>query len=368
MVVFPDGGGIAGFVYWALKGIMSWGWVSYGFAIFFFTLFIKLILSPLDFLNKYFSRQNQIKTQALSGELADLQKVYGNDPLVFTRKRQELLRKNGVGGGASAIITLVSLILTCVIFFQVMAALNNIAKENIYHQYQELNAVYQEYKDDDEAVLHEKLNQTYQDNQTGFFWIKNIWQADTFWTDSVMSFDEFNKSQSAEHRLADDQRDTYNAIYNNIDAKNKGFNGWLLLAVLAGIASFVSIKLAQIVTARNAPKAKPQEKPAEIITYSLRDAKSQQANNAQPTMDPAQVNKIMQFIMPGIFMIFALNQSAAFGIYMIASSLISTLLTVGFSFLIEFIFKKFPPRTAQTKEFDASIINPHAKYFKGGKK
>lgn len=367
MVVFPDGGGIAGFVYWVLKGVMSWGWVSYGFAIFFFTLFIKLILSPLDFLNKYFSRQNQIKTQALSGELADLQKIYGNDPLAFTRKRQELLRQNGVGGMGSMLVTLVSLIVTCVIFFQVMGALNNIANANIYHQYQALDAVYQEYKDGDEAVLREELNKAYQDNQTSFFWVKNIWQPDTFWANSVMGFDDFNKTQPAEHRLDESQRDTYNAIYAHIDQKSKGANGWLLLVLLAGVASFVSMKLAQVVTAKSAPKPQSQEKPVEIITYSLRDAKNQQ-QNTQPTVDPAQVNKMMQFIMPAVFMIFALNQSAAFGIYMIASSVISTLLTVGFALLIELIFKKFPPRTAKTKEFDATVINPHAKYFKGGKK
>ena len=53
-IQFPTGSGIEGFVYWLIANIMDWGWVSYGFAIVFFTLFIKLMLSPLDFLNRFF--------------------------------------------------------------------------------------------------------------------------------------------------------------------------------------------------------------------------------------------------------------------------------------------------------------------------
>lgn len=368
MVVFPTGGGIAGFVYWVLSGIMSWGWVSYGFAIFFFTLLIKLIMSPLDFANRFFSRKNQIATQAIAAELKDLEQTYGNDPLVFARKRQELLRKNGAGGIGGTLVSLVSLILTLVIFFQVLGALNSTAKLNIWHEYEELKAVYQEYQDADAQTLHDQLNQAYNQNRTGFFWVKNIWQADTFWTSSVMSFDEFNKSQPKDRRLDESERETYQAIYQQIDKSHKGGNGWLLLVLLVGAANFVSMKLAQLATARRAPEKKAATQPKEeIITYSLRDAKKQQTA-AAPTIDPAQMSKIMQLIMPVVLMIFAINQSAAFAIYMIASSLISTLLTVLFSFLIDLILKKQKPRAGQNQEFDASVINPHAKYFKGGKK
>lgn len=369
MVVFPAGGGIAGFVYWVLNGIMSWGWVSYGFAIFFFTLLIKLIMSPLDFANRYFSRKNQIATQAIAAELKDLEQTYGNDPLVFARKRQELLRKNGAGGLGGSLVTLVSLILTLVIFFQVLGALNNTAKLNIWHEYEELKAVYQDCQEQgvDAETLHDRLNQAYQQNKTGFFWVKNIWQPDTFWTSSVMSFDEFNKSQPADHRLDESERETYQAIYQQIDKSHKGGNGWLLLVLLVGAANFVSMKLSQLAAARRAPAKQAAAQPKEeIITYSLRDAKKQQT--AQPSIDPAQMNKMLQFIMPVVLIIFAVNQSAAFAIYMIASSLISTLLTILFSFLIDAILKRQKPGAGQNQEFDASVINPHAKYFKGGRK
>ena len=382
-MVFPSGGGIAGFVYWLIKGIMGWGWVAYGFAIFFFTLFIKLMLSPIDFLNKYLMRRNQVKQQALSAELADIQQTYANDPLAMAKARQELFRKNGVGGIGTTLMSLVSVIVTMVVFFQVLGALNNISYVNIYHEYTELAAVYEQYTtdadgnaiavedmtDEQKAALHQAINDKYKATRTGFFWVKNIWQPDTPWSSAVMSFDEFNRTQPKERRLADDQKDTYNAIMDNLDASAKGGNGWLILVILTGLASFASTKLAMLMNKRHTPKPAEKKQPEEIITYSMRDAK-RRANAApeQLPIDPAQMGKMMQYIMPLILIVFGLTQRSAFAIYMISSSIVSTLLTVAFTFLVDLIIKKQRPKLEPKKDFDATIINPHAKYFKGGKK
>ncbi len=382
-MVFPEGGGIAGFVYWLIKSIMGWGWVSYGFAIFFFTLFIKLMLSPLDFVNKYLSRRNQVKQQALSAEIADLQQVYANDPLAFTKAKQELFRKNGVGGLGSSLMSLVSVIITMVVFFQVLGALNTISKDNIYHEYTELVAVYEQYTtdadgnkiapdtltDEQKTALHDALNAKYNETRTSFFWVKNIWQPDTPWSSAVMTFDEFNQSQPKNHQLADDQKDTYNAIRDNLDAGVKGVNGWLILAILTGVTSFLSTKLSMFMNQRNMPKPAEKKAPEPLITYSMRDAKRQAiASGEKPVVDPAQMGKIMQWVMPAILILFGLMQTSAFAIYLISSSLVSTLLTTLFTFLVDLIIKKQRPQLEPKKDFDATIINPHAKYFKGGRK
>jgi len=75
----------------------------------------------------------------------------------------------------------------------------------------------------------------------------------------------------------------------------------------------------------------------------------------------------MSLMMPLIYVLFATMQTSAFAIYMIASSVVSTALSVGFSFLVDAILKNMK-KPEITKEFDATVINPHAKYFKGGKK
>lgn len=384
-IQFPSGSGIQGFVYWLLSQIMQWGWVSYGFAIVFFTIFIKLMLSPLDFLNRFFSRRTQLKQQALSGELADLEKIYKNDPIGLTRARQALYQKNGVGGLGSGLIALVSLIVTMVVFFQVMGALNNISNYNMRLQYQALQGVYHEYMYDDadqlidldslgeteraelETQLTQALNEKYQTTKISFGWIKNIWQPDSPMSGTVKSVDEYNKSQSQEYRLETEAaKNEYNAIYSYIDVKNQS-NGWFLLAIISAVTIFLSMFINTKMQKRIAPQKTVVKKDEPIITYSLRDAKEQGGAGEQPMVDPAQMSKIMMWTMPVVYVLFATMQTSAFALYMIASSMVSTILSISFTFLVDAILKHIK-KPEVTKEFDATVINPHAKYFKGGKK
>ena len=375
-IQFPSGSGIQGFVYWLLAQIMNWGWVSYAFAIVFFTIFIKLILSPLDFLNRFLTRRTQIKQQALAGELADIQKTYGNDPMAFARARQALYQKNGVGGLGSTLISLVSIILTMVIFFQVMGALSEISNYNMRLQYQELQGVYQSYKtqypdEADFASHHDELkaalNEKYQATNIQAGWIKNIWQPDSPLAKSTKSIEDYNKNQPENHRLTtDEQKAEYQAIYDCLDAKDQS-NGFFLLAVISAVAIFLSMKINAIMTKRNAPKKVETKKAEPIITYSLRDAKLQNNGQEQPMVDPAQMSKMMTWMMPIIYVFFATMQTSAFAIYMIASSVVSTLLSVSFAVLIDLILKHMKQPEIK-KDFDATVINPHAKYFKGGRK
>ncbi len=375
-IQFPSDSGIQGFVYWLLAQIMNWGWVSYAFAIIFFTLFIKLILAPLDFLNRFLTRRTQIKQQALAGELADIQKTYGNDPMAFARARQALYQKNGVGGLGSSLISLVSIIVTMVIFFQVMGALNNISNYNIRLQYQELQGVYQSYQaqypdEADFASHHDELktalNEKYQATKISAGWIKNIWQPDSPLAKSTKSVNDYNNNQPEKYRLTtDEQKAEYQAIYDCLDTKDQG-NGFFLLAVISAVTIFLSTKINALMAKRNAPKKVETKKAEPIITYSLRDAKLQNNGQEQPIVDPAQMGKMMMWMMPIIYVFFATMQTSAFAIYMIASSVVSTLLSVGFAFLIDLILKRMKQPEIK-KDFDATVINPHAKYFKGGRK
>lgn len=375
-IQFPSGSGIQGFVYWLLAQIMNWGWVSYAFAIVFFTLFIKLMIAPLDFLNRFLTRRTQIKQQALSGELSDLQKTYGNDPLAFARARQALYQKNGVGGLGSSLVALASVILTMVIFFQVMGALNNISNYNIRMQYHELQNVYEEYIEDKDAAnltetqtaeLTSLLNEKYQATNVKAGWIKNIWQPDSPMSKPIKSVEDYNKNQPGEFQLTtEEQKNEYNTIYEYIHTE-KQTNGYFLLAVISAVTVFLSMKINAIIAKRNAPKKAAEKKAEPIITYSLRDAKQQNGATEQSMIDPAQMSKMMMWTMPFVYVLFATMQTSAFAIYMIASSVVSTLLSVGFAFLIDLILRHIKQPEIK-KDFDATVINPHAKYFKGGKK
>ena len=378
-IVFPTGSGIKGFVYWLVAQIMGWGWVSYAFAIVFFTLFIKLMLSPLDFLNRFLSRRTQMKQQALAGEVRDLEQIYKNDPIGLTRARQALYQKNGVGGTGSALIAIVSLVVTMVVFFQVMGALNDISNVNIQHQYQELQAVYREYMYDAdtdtwlnleekypdeseraafEGELSAALNAKYKETTVSAGWIKNLWQPDSPFASSMKSADAYNLKTDAD-------KAEYKAIFGYINAKSES-NGWFILAVLSAVTIFLSMRINMIIQRRTAPQKPAAKKEEPVITYSLRDAK-ERGNEEPPMIDPAQMTKMMSWMMPIIYIIFATMQTSAFAIYMIASSFVSTALSVVFALLIGWMMRHMK-QPEITKDFDAQVINPHAKYFKGGKK
>ena len=360
---------IQGWMVWLLQAIMGWGWVSYGFAVVFFTLFVKLMLSPLDFLNRFLTRRTQLRQRAVMEEVADLQRTYADDPMAFARARQQLYQKRGVGGLGSTLVSLVTMILTLVVFFQVLGGFNTVSHDKVYQQYQELNTVYQEYKDGDQDVLKAQLNTTYQKTQTTFGWVKNIWQPDTPWSSPKMSVNDYNSTQSGDRKLTtDEQKADYNAMYELIDVQNSG-NGWLLLPLLVAAASGLTAFLNLKINARRNPQTTPPAAAEPVISYSLRDARTQGNNNAQtPAVDPAQMGKMMMWIMPVILLVFGVMQSSAFAIYMIASSVFSTLLSWLFGWVIDLMLRHSKQPVVKGPDFDATVINPHAKYFKGGKK
>ncbi|MDR0384420.1 MAG: membrane protein insertase YidC [Christensenellaceae bacterium] len=130
-IEIPTGGDIfQKLTYWLLSSIMNWNWISYPIAIIFFTLFIKLIILPLDFFNRYFSKKNQLFVQKLAPELAELKKLYADNPLKLSQEQQKLYRKNGGATGGFMLITLGYIILTMWMFISIFGALREIAALN----------------------------------------------------------------------------------------------------------------------------------------------------------------------------------------------------------------------------------------------
>jgi YidC/Oxa1 family membrane protein insertase len=360
-ISFPAGSGIEGFVYWMLSGIMSWGWVSYGVAIIFFTLFIKLIMSPLDFLNRYFTKKNQIMMQNLAPEEANLKKIYADDPMALSRARSALYRKNGGGQGGFFLVMIINLVVTLMVFFQVFGALGKISNENINKQVAELKDVYDsaEYQAlTTDAERSKLLNAKYDETNISFLWIKNIWRPDG-WVGQTMNWEEYKAIKPGSISI---DEETYNEIFSYINPEHSGWNGLLILVLIAGAATYGSTVLSAYITNKNAPK-KVGTKQVPIISYSLRDAKQQGSD--QPTVDPAQMGKIMQYVMPIIMVVFAISSTAAMSLYIISSSVISTGLTLLLGFVINKIIKHQKPKEVKEDKFDPTIINPHAKYFKG---
>jgi len=196
--------------------------------------------------------------------------------------------------------------------------------------------------------------QTYRDTRTGFLWIRNLWRSDVPWVSPVAS-----------------RHDTegQTLIYDIIRPEERSWNGLLILIIAAGGITFASIWLNMKIMAKK--KEETDDKPKEeVVTYSVRKAMyDDKSRPAAPQIDPAQMGKMMKIILPVIMVIFTLMMTSALAVYIIFSSLFTTLFTLAKNPIINMLIARGEKKRGDmTVEDDPNKINPHAKFFKTKRK
>ncbi len=111
---------------------------NYGWRIVVLVVFLKLILSPLDFYQRYKMRKNQRITEALKPQLEKLEKQYGEDKQTLQQKQMELNRK----AGFSYMSACIPLIITLVLFITFFTALRSVSSYMEFKQYVEMYDAY----------------------------------------------------------------------------------------------------------------------------------------------------------------------------------------------------------------------------------
>jgi len=393
---------IGHFVYAIISGMYGGGVVSYGVAIIFFTIILKLILLPLDFLNKYFTKRNARFMKKIKPEEDTLKEQYASDPMQLHRARQELYRKHGYKMSGFCIFMFINLFVTMAIFFSVFGALRFVADYNVGLQVHAVQGVYQEFSANDNdfapingVTFEEAINTAYSEHAVGFLWIRNIWKEDVPWTNATLTSGQFLRHvlRDAEF-IPEDELILINAeriqeglpttsraaiahaqfeiIYNSLDSTHKrNWNGLLILIVLAGITSWASAYL----TSKMMNKSKPTDPTTpkeQKVEYSMRNTKNQSDQSKIPTVDPVVMGRIMKIILPIVMVYFTMISTAALAIYIIMNSIITTALVAGLSYpvdkLLDWQEKRKMARGDTPPETEAGVINPHAKYFKNKRK
>ena len=149
---------------------------------------------------------------------------------------------------------------------------------------------------------------------TGFLWIKNIWMTDASYKHPVCDYQTFETEAKREKFNVDGNKvsynkigeqgtnvyksETYEVITKKLDAQKGQANGYFILIAL----SIGTILLQQVVTMRS------QKEQQQFSTVDGQGASQQ---------------KMMLFMMTGMFAIFSFMYSSAFSIYMITSNLFS---------------------------------------------
>lgn len=262
---------------------------NYGWTIIVFTICLKLVLSPLDFYQKYSMRKTQRQQALLKPELDRINEKYQGNKQLQQQKMMELYKKNNISPAGGCLPMLLYLVITMFVFFTLFGAMNNISQYKIKNEYLSLQQVYVENytnfkgdflsgtktieidgivynidllktKADEESaqylqedgkykvgevtfetkdefinsfvdtaiktVAQEKVLENFTANKTSFLWIKNIFRPDNY-SSSFPNYNEFVKSVEDLYKVktTDDNKQYY---YESID-KTVGDNGFFYL-------------------------------------------------------------------------------------------------------------------------------------------
>lgn len=262
---------------------------NYGWTIIVFTICLKLVLSPLDFYQKYSMRKTQRQQALLKPELDRINEKYQGNKQLQQQKMMELYKKNNVSPAGGCLPMLIYLFVTMFVFFTLFGAMNNISQYKIKNEYLNLQQVYVENyidfkadflngtktieiegveynidllktKADEEStqylqedgtykigdttfntksefidafvdtslktVAQEKVLENFTANKTSFLWIKNIFRPDNY-SSSFPNYNEFVKSVDDLYKVKTTEGDRQ-YYYESID-KTAGDNGFFYL-------------------------------------------------------------------------------------------------------------------------------------------
>jgi len=388
-----------------LQALFKW-LGDYGVTVIIFTLTLKLVMLPFDFWQKRIARRNAAAQKRLKPKLEALRAQCGDDQqgqMKYYQMSRELNKKEGY----NALGACLPAILTMVIFISVFGGFNAYVQQRNAALFVELqDAYYLEYipafdahkklltdgydgfyneeyakiyeaeieggsspeaaaekaETDAKKIMDNRLanepgevakssaeaavSTVYDAKKDGFLWIKNIFMADTPWTQEVPDMNKFTgllgrpKASDPSIELADrgpekygshaalTLKDEYNKITASLrtEAGNDKLFGWqwnglLILPILAVLLNFFSMKLAP----QQAQAAPPP---------TMGGGGGMSAEEREKQMQSQQ--KMMMYMMPIMFGFFALTYSSAFTLYM----LISAMFSVAFNLIYNFFAKK----------------------------
>ena len=240
-------------------------WIgNFGWTVVVFTIFLKILLSPLDIWQKRSMLKNNRAMKVINPELEKLKKTYANSPDVLQQKQMELYKKHGysmTGGCLPALITIV-------IFFVVFSGFNAAVRYENERLVYEMTLTYEAAAQVDgvtEEDLDNLMISTYDEEKQGWLWIKNVFMSDTY-TNPVPTLDKFvgkglgqlGATLPAETKLLNVKKTRFDNGYDAVlrpamESYNrstffdmKHWNGYFILPLISITLSVFSVKITKI--------------------------------------------------------------------------------------------------------------------------
>lgn len=345
--------------------LWMYNWIgNYGWTVVVFTVFLKILMLPLDIWQRYSTRKSTLKQKKVQPLLDNIDKRYGANTQRANEEKQKLLKKQGISVASACL----PMIVTMVVFFLMFAGLrefsyykniqtfNSLTKayySTIEEQVQlaggEVLEAYQfEYdktkaslniSDDDvrivlaqidgvnnldgkgfdtqlaqwRALAKEAIQKEYKNQQDSWLWIHNISQPDT-WAKVMPEFSsgENNFATYVNTEAFASAEKTYNIIRSAVMemddisyGKNGSWNGLMILPLMSVALSFLSMWISQ--------RMERKTRSGEVVQNQQQAAQS----------------KTMMIMMPLMMAWFGFMYTGSFAIYMVVNYFLSIFSTVG---------------------------------------
>ena len=374
-------------------------WIgNYGWTVVVFTVFLKIVMLPLDFWQRYSSRKSSLKMQRIQPLVEAIDKRYGANTPRSNEEKQKLYKKQGYSMSSMCL----PMILSMVIFFIMFGGLRNYSTYSSIRSFQSLSGIYhdsfvEQIMQNDELVAQiegkegfenvftkyenaknsqnardilvaqtniisaakqvdaklsvdyeqkalKDVKEWYSANHESWLWIQNVWQPDTWATImqpySGGSFDGGGFKTSID---LSDYPGEGEAIYNLIRGAvlesggyghNGRWNGLMILPLMSVGLSFLSTFIDQRMERKN------------------RKGETMQQNQQQ-----AATNRTMMIIMPLMMAWFGFIYTGAFAIYMVVNSSLTIISTLALRIPVEkFVLKQLDKDDAKNNSSKASYM------------
>ena len=182
-----------------------------------------------------------------------------------------------------------------------------------------------------------EANKTWNEVKENWLWVDNIWVADNY-KSPLPTYSDLKKlasdSKNSEYvsYVNNIDQDLYSVITTSVHNQDDRWNGYFILAVLAGVTAFLS----------------------QYITELMSKSKNKEVNKLVEQSNPTGgAMKFMKILLPVLMIIFVLTSSAAFSIYIVASQIISIGISALTSVIVNACYKKKQQEVYEALEKEA---------------
>lgn len=376
---------------WASLIMKVFGFIAnYGWRIVVFTLILKLVISPLDFYQRYKMNKNQKITERLKPTMDKLRKQYAGDEKAFSQKQMELNRKEGYSYFSACL----PMIITLVVFITMFTSMRTVSQYMTLDQYVTLHdqytIVYERVLDEtgDETKAHDvgqevvyrlyydgmnddirgEIKEKYAINNIVYTppegedgssvkpwlwddgvvydsvneswgWIKNVWSPDVPWKSgnsffgsgrAVLDWSSFkNAIGKYDEKVLEKMDENKVESFNHImtDSEYNKVMGKLINDDSRDMTNGYLILPILVVL-------------LSVGSQLLSTFQQKKAGQVDAKGGAGMSMKIMMFVMPVMMAFFALQSAAIFSLYMVTNSAVTLVFNLLFTGIIKLIDKR----------------------------